>query len=171
MISYGFQQRACNINPHSHALKTTELRVKITRIADMAVALDNWPMAIWFSRRATWSGILLSYIQHQKSRTHFSNKSKLKYFKISISRAIYDILILGPPKFVRFAINFQNINDIPVIDNVFCVFLLHVLWNNMHTYQSPASDRLSSAWAEILCTFHTECKLLQCLSSRGSHTH
>ena len=50
MILYGFQRRTCNLNPHSYALKTTKLHVKITCIRGQAL--------LWFE----------SYLSNRKLR-------------------------------------------------------------------------------------------------------
>ena len=62
-------------------------------VASVQLALDRWPVAIWFDLRCTQFGTLLAQIGHQKSRKHFSKISKLKYFKILISGAIYVFLL------------------------------------------------------------------------------
>ena len=64
-------------------------------VASVQLALDRWPVATWFDLRCTQFGTLLAQIGHQKSRKHFSKISKLKYFKILISGAIYVFSVMG----------------------------------------------------------------------------
>ena len=62
---YDFQKRVCNLDPHSHALKTTKLHAKITRIAEMALALDIGP---WLSDLASGPSGLAFYCATSKTK-------------------------------------------------------------------------------------------------------